>query len=187
MNFFRPFARFSPAPVGISSRSRLRGTRGGNLYTTVQVWSRPGFVARALGVQSRETWQVIAGLVSDQLEPTRPMQTPKMFFPPSFLHLQYISAAVYEVPQQPSKVRQSRHNSRASTCSLSDSHERCFCVWVRERVRVCVIVGSYSRKNQEQSEEQVPFSFFFSLFFIFATTTVVVCCLLLRLCACVTP
>ena len=39
--------------------------------------SRPGSVARALGVQSYEIWQVITGLLSDQLDPTRPMQTPK--------------------------------------------------------------------------------------------------------------
>ena len=164
--FFPEYKTFLLRPR-VFSRALDCGARRGPACTRRKFMSRPGSVARALGVQSRETWQVIAGLVSDQLEPTRPMQTPKMFFPPSFLHLQYISAAVYEVPQQPSKVRQSRHNSRASTCSLSDSHERCFCVWVRERVRVCVIVGSYSRKNQEQSEEQVPFSFFFFLSFSF--------------------
>ena len=32
------FARFSPAPVGLFSRSRLRGTQGVRLYTTTQVW-----------------------------------------------------------------------------------------------------------------------------------------------------
>ena len=30
-------ARFSPAPVGLFSRSRLRGTQGGRLHTTAQV------------------------------------------------------------------------------------------------------------------------------------------------------
>ena len=41
--------------------------------------SRPGSVARALGVQSRELWQVTTGSLSDQLEPTRRMQTPTHF------------------------------------------------------------------------------------------------------------
>ena len=35
---FGTFARFSPAPVGLFSRSRLRGTQWGRLYTTAQVW-----------------------------------------------------------------------------------------------------------------------------------------------------
>ena len=37
-----------------------------------------------------------------------------------------------------SKARQSRYNSRTSRSSLCGSHERCFCVWARERARVCV-------------------------------------------------
>ena len=46
--------------------------------------SRPASVPRALGVQSREIWQVTTGSLSDQLEPTRPMQPPKMSFFASF-------------------------------------------------------------------------------------------------------
>ena len=36
--FFSVFARFSPAPVGLFLRTRLRGTQGAHLYTTAQVW-----------------------------------------------------------------------------------------------------------------------------------------------------
>ena len=36
--FFKTFARFSPAPVPLFWRSRLRGTLGRRLYTTLQVW-----------------------------------------------------------------------------------------------------------------------------------------------------
>ena len=32
------FAHFSPAPVGLLSRYRLRRTQGAHLYTTAQVW-----------------------------------------------------------------------------------------------------------------------------------------------------
>ena len=80
--------------------------------------SRPGSVARALGVQSREIWQVIAGLLCNQLEPTRPTQTPKMSFCSCFSPLS--AAAVSEVPQKPSKskAKQPRYNS-SRTSSVS--------------------------------------------------------------------
>ena len=90
---------------------------------------RPGSVARALGVQSREIWQVIAGLRSDQLEPTRSMQPPKYFL--LVLHFASLSAAVREVPQQLLKARQPRSNSRDSSFFLGDSHEQCMCMCVR--------------------------------------------------------
>ena len=35
----------------------------------------PRSVARALGVQSRENWQITTGLNSDDVEPTRPIET----------------------------------------------------------------------------------------------------------------
>ena len=38
--------------------------------------SRAGSVARALGVQSHETWQVITGLLSAELEPSRTVENP---------------------------------------------------------------------------------------------------------------
>ena len=42
--------------------------------------SRPGSVARALGVQSCAICQVITWSFSAELEPARPMETPKIFF-----------------------------------------------------------------------------------------------------------
>ena len=148
-------------------------------------------MVRALGVQSRVIWHVIAGLLSDQRKPTRSMQTPKMpFF--SFLPL---VAAVFEVPHQSSKARQTWYSSRASRFSLRDSHEWCFCVQVRERacVRVSLqdptAVGTKNTvsitncsssfllrcllllcsRNQEPgavSRAEVPFSFFCSFSFL---------------------
>ena len=35
-----------------------------------------GSVARALGVQSRDTWQAIAGLLSAELDPSKAMENP---------------------------------------------------------------------------------------------------------------
>ena len=64
--FFFTFARFFPAPVDRFLRSWLRGTQG----------SRAGFLARALGVQSREIWQLIAGSLSAELESNKTTETP---------------------------------------------------------------------------------------------------------------
>ena len=80
MHFFGTFAYLSPAPVGLFSCSQLRGTPGARLYTTAQLWAPTELRDACPGAQSREIWQVIAGLLSDQLMPTRPMQTPVKFF-----------------------------------------------------------------------------------------------------------
>ena len=80
------------------------------------------------------------------LKPTRPMWNRQNLF---FFIVSRMFDAVFDLQQKSSNARQPQYNSRASSISLCDSHERCFCVWVRERA--CVIVGS---RNQEQSREQ---------------------------------
>ena len=42
MCFFLSSTRFSLPAAGLFSRSRLRGTQGGRLYTTVKVWVTAG-------------------------------------------------------------------------------------------------------------------------------------------------
>ena len=123
-------------------------------------------VARALGLQNRQIWQVTTGSLSDQVEPTRPMHTPQM----PFFHSSPLCVAVFEVPQQPSNTRQPRYNNRASSFSLCDSHERCVCMCVRERACVCTcaIVGSYSSRNQEHILKNTSAIQLLLLFFIFA-------------------
>ena len=54
-------ATISLLATGLSWRSRLRGTQGGRVYTRHEFGPRLGSVARALGVQSRASWQVITG------------------------------------------------------------------------------------------------------------------------------
>ena len=49
---FRTFPRFSPVPVRLFSRSRLRGTQWAHLYTTAQVWV-PGGLRRACSGRSK--------------------------------------------------------------------------------------------------------------------------------------
>ena len=92
--------------------------------------SWPGSVARAPGVLSREIWQVIARLLSDQLNrPNQAMQHPQKG--PFFLSFFHLSAAVQQVTQQPSEGKQSRYNSHASNFFLCDSRERYLRVCVR--------------------------------------------------------
>ena len=67
MCFCFTFACFSQAPVGLFSRSRLRGTQGFRLYTTV---------AGPPGVESREIWKVIAGSLSAETEPSKTTENP---------------------------------------------------------------------------------------------------------------
>ena len=59
--FFCTLARFSRLAAGLFSRSRLRGPQGARVYSRRKFKPRPCSVARALGVQSRSSWQVIMG------------------------------------------------------------------------------------------------------------------------------
>ena len=54
-------AHLSLLAVGLFSRSRLRGTQRGRVYSRGTFRPRPWPVARALRVQSRSSWQANAG------------------------------------------------------------------------------------------------------------------------------
>ena len=106
---------------------------GGHAYTPwCKCGSRPGSVARVLGVHSRQIWQVTTGSLCEQLEPTRLMQTPEMASLFSslcpLLFLKYHS----------SRQRLGRHGTTAALqdFSLRDSHERRCCV--RDPELACV-------------------------------------------------
>ena len=68
---FRP--RFSCA-LGCGAR------RGAECTLGASFGSGRGSAARALGVQGRENWQVNTGSLSAELEPTRRMETHRLFF-----------------------------------------------------------------------------------------------------------
>ena len=78
----------------------------------------------------------------------------------------HLSTAAFEVPEQLLKARQPRYNTRASIFSLCDNHERCFCVWVHERVtvRVCACMSledpTAVRTRKAISRTEIPFSFY---------------------------
>ena len=74
-HFLWTFARFSPAPVGLSRALGCRARRGATCTPRRKFGSRVGSMARALGVRSREMWRVITGSLSAELEPSKSMET----------------------------------------------------------------------------------------------------------------
>ena len=133
--FFRTFSCPARPAAGLYSRSRLRGSQG------VKNESRLGSVARALGVQSLRDPASNRGnrfpSSYSQRGPWKPLKCEKKK-KTSVVHL---SADVSQVLQQPSKAIQAAtvQQPRVKLFSpLCDSHERCFCVCVRERAFVCM-------------------------------------------------
>ena len=176
LSFFPGIQRFSLAAAGLFWRSRPRGTQGTRLYT-VQVWVLAGLHGACSG---RSKLRNLANNHGIAFRPAINGANRAHANPQNVLFIFHLSAAVFEVPQQPSKARQPRYNSRASSFSRCDSHERCF---LCARVCVCVILGAYSSsRNQEQSvsRREVQFQLLFFCFFFFCCN---ISCLLL--CTCV--
>ena len=79
MNTFCTSPTFSVPAAGLPSRSQLRGTQGGRVYTRRTLWSRPGYVARGLGVPSKSLDLASnRGVVFRPAEPRKAMENPKM-------------------------------------------------------------------------------------------------------------
>ena len=105
---WRPFLsqpQLFPHALGCGAR---RGA--GRVYTRHKFGPRMGSWARALGVQNCASWQVIAGSLSADPEPTRPMESPQIsilsLFCALLLFLEYHAAAV--------KSRLDSHDTAAS-------------------------------------------------------------------------
>ena len=126
----------------VFSRALGCGARIGPVCTRrCKCGSRPGSVTRALGVQSSEIWQVSTGSLSAELEPSKTMENPhfKMIFWFCAPLLCCCICCMYHTsPPNVYALTQPRYNSsRASSVSLCDNHEQCFCVCVS--VCVCAI------------------------------------------------
>ena len=94
-HFFWILAHFSPAAAGLFSRSWQRGAQEARLHTTAQVRPRPGSVARALGVQTRQIWQVVTGSLSAELEPSKITENPHIgCFATAVRSLYFVAATV---------------------------------------------------------------------------------------------
>ena len=72
--FFPEYKTFLLRPR-VFSRALDCGARRGPACTRRKFMSRPGSVARALGVQSREIWQLTTESLSTKLEPSKTMET----------------------------------------------------------------------------------------------------------------
>ena len=77
LTFFPEYKTFLFRPRVFCRALGCGERRGPDCTPRCKCGSRPGSVARVLGVQSREIWQVTTASLSDQLEPFRPVQTPK--------------------------------------------------------------------------------------------------------------
>ena len=98
---------------GVFSRTLGCGARRGPACTPrCKCGSRPSSVARALGVQSSEIWQVTTGSLSGQLAPTKPVQTPKMA---CFVFSFFTSfAAVFDMKKHSNQQRLGSHGTTAA-------------------------------------------------------------------------
>ena len=99
----------------------------------------PKSAARALGVQKSWKREKKHGIDSHRLEPNRPMQTQKNKhrFPPHVIFSFSISTTRSFYFCVSGCLPLLRCNSRASSFSRCDSHERCFCVCVRQCEYIC--------------------------------------------------
>ena len=70
----------------------------------------------------------------------------------------YTSEAFIFTHPQEDKKKERKKTVAFQAFAIVDSHERCFCVWVRERARLRVIVGSLSSRNQEQAVSRAEVS-----------------------------
>ena len=150
--------------------------------------SRPGSVARALGVQSREIWQVTTGSLYDQLEPTRPVQTPitsfSSFFTSLLLILKYYNTAA--VKGYAARVQQPCFHGTTATRQAfpfkTAANGAFACGFVSVLVCACVIKASYRSRIQEHSLKNR------GAIQLHCSCSFLLCCLLLLLlCSCITP
>ena len=78
LTFFPEYKTFLFRPRVFCRALGCGERRGPDCTPRCKCGSRPGSAGRALGVRSRVIWQVTTGSLSAELEPTRPMETPKM-------------------------------------------------------------------------------------------------------------
>ena len=98
MHFLCTPASFSVPAVGIFSRSRLKGTQGGRLDTTAQVWVPPGPRGARSGRSKSLDLASNHGIAIRSAEPSKVIETPKCRFFSFFALLLYL----VRVPLEPS-------------------------------------------------------------------------------------
>ena len=168
MHFLCTSASFSVPAVGIFSRSRLKGTQGGRLDTTAQVWVPPGPRGARSGRSKSLDLASKHGIAFRPAEPSKVMKPPKC-------HFRCICYKCHTSPQNVYTLTQPRYNSsRASSVTLGDGHEQhCFkLLRVCECARACVPSNPGSSGRNTTKWRAISTIFF------------VLCCLRLQ-CICV--
>ena len=133
--FFLTLARFSPAPVGLFSRSRLWGTQGGRLYTTAQVWGSGGFRSACSGPSKSRHLASNHGVAFRRARAEQENGKPTCFCPTDVKALCLVAATVQE----------QSHIKLVSTTTMRMWTLQCVLrAMIRVRVctcvRVCVLV-----------------------------------------------
>ena len=163
MDFFCEMQNFSlPASAGLFARSRLRGTQGACLYTTVHVWVLAGLRGAFSGRSKSRNVERNQGIAFRRARANQTHGNPqKLFF------VVFRSAAVYQyllqVPHQPSNAVY----FDAATGTTAVALLAFPCVTDVNRASACVRVivsskqGSYSKEyNRNERNVRFKFSFF---------------------------
>ena len=169
MHTFCAWPCISLPAAGLSSRSRLRSTKGGRLYTRRNFGPRPGSVARGLGVLSLGELALFEGSPSAEPKPTRTMETrtnkkdQQLFF----------SRVLLCVTARTSRDSHVTTAASPQAFPFRGGNEPCFCMFLR--VCACVwacAVGPTSvpvhdrmlgTRNTKYQEQRCNFSFVSSL------------------------
>ena len=124
----------------VFSRALGWGSRRGHACTPWRKCRpRPGSVARALGAQSREMWQVITGSLSAELEPTRRRGTPQIVTFSSHFSFFHLSLLVFPKYHN-SRIRLGSHDTTAALQAfhfVTDTNGAFACGFVSVRVCEC--------------------------------------------------
>ena len=129
----KTFERFSPAPVDHLSRSRRDTGRAREPPTPRRTFGpRVGSVAHALGDRSREIWQVIAVLPSEELAPIQTIEN-------AHTYQLFCSTAVKALYLVATAVKEQSYIKFVWTTTMRvwTLHMRVCCVPYMVRVRVC--------------------------------------------------
>ena len=131
MHFFCTSASLSLLAAGLFSRSWLRGTQGERLYTRRKFLAPAGLRGACSGRSELRELARNHGVAFHRAIPNEAHANPQdvIVFYSSFI-FSPLSAALSQLPRQPSKGRQPRCKSRSLSFSLCDCHDACVCVRV---------------------------------------------------------
>ena len=121
MQFVRTFACPAQLAAGRFSRSRLRGTQGGRLCTTAQVWISAGLRDARYGRSKSRDLASNHGIAFRLAEPRRTMENPQLKIFALMLLLCHVCVTPFLKPS-------SSGSQGTSSSSFCNGHGRCISV-----------------------------------------------------------